>query len=133
LKAVIGRAREGKGVVEIELMSSTSSEVCELWNGYVVVRVLGSPPILELLYHTSAPERPPLDGIQDGLSMLDSEFDKSEMIPLRPRDGGKPDGFHHTGVYNFEKAIDARLLMGSHPQNRPLTYDDESRGSVEHN
>jgi len=47
MKAVIGRAREGKGVVEVELMSSTSSNVCELWNSDGIVRVLGSAEILE--------------------------------------------------------------------------------------
>ncbi|KPM42985.1 hypothetical protein AK830_g3571 [Neonectria ditissima] len=33
LKAIIGRARENLAVPEAELMSSTSKEVCELWNG----------------------------------------------------------------------------------------------------
>ena len=50
LKAVVGRARESKAVVEIELMSSTSHEVCELWNGQAIVRVMGSPDIVEILY-----------------------------------------------------------------------------------
>jgi len=52
-KAIIGRAREGKGVVEVELMSSTSHDVCELWNGDRVARILGTkepPSIIELLY-----------------------------------------------------------------------------------
>ena len=50
LQAIIGRAREGRGMVEVELMSSTSADVCELWNGQGVVRVLGSSPIIELYY-----------------------------------------------------------------------------------
>jgi len=50
LKAVVGRARESKATVEIELMSSTSHEVCELWNGQAIVRVMGSPDIVEILY-----------------------------------------------------------------------------------
>jgi len=52
-KAIIGRAREGKGVVEVELMSSTSHDVCELWNGDRVARILGTkepPSVIELLY-----------------------------------------------------------------------------------
>ncbi|KAK3291041.1 uncharacterized protein B0H64DRAFT_349835, partial [Chaetomium fimeti] len=32
LKALIGRARDSRAIVESELMSSTSHEVCELWN-----------------------------------------------------------------------------------------------------
>jgi hypothetical protein len=31
-------------------MSSTSHEVCELWNGDAIVRVMGSAPIKELLF-----------------------------------------------------------------------------------
>jgi hypothetical protein len=50
MKAVIGRAREAKSMVEVELMSSTSGDVCELWNGDGVVRVLGTSPIIELFY-----------------------------------------------------------------------------------
>ena len=33
LKRLIGRARETTASAEIELMSSVSREVCELWNG----------------------------------------------------------------------------------------------------
>ncbi|KAG0643606.1 hypothetical protein HOY80DRAFT_899530 [Tuber brumale] len=50
LKAVVGRARESRAVAEVELMSSTSHEVCELWNGEAIVRVMGSPKVAELLY-----------------------------------------------------------------------------------
>lgn len=49
LKSVIGRAREGRGNVEIELMSSTSVDVCEMWDGQSVVRVLGSSSVIELI------------------------------------------------------------------------------------
>ena len=49
LKAIIGRARESRAVVEAELMSSTSHEVCELWNGQQVVRVMGRGPIREFI------------------------------------------------------------------------------------
>ncbi|KAM0361793.1 hypothetical protein ACHAP4_002267 [Fusarium culmorum] len=49
LKAVIGRARENLAVSEVELMSSTSDEVCEVWNGKEVVRCMGSSPVIELI------------------------------------------------------------------------------------
>ncbi|KAF2250191.1 hypothetical protein BU26DRAFT_296992 [Trematosphaeria pertusa] len=49
LKAIIGRARESRAVAEAELMSSTSNEVCELWNGGEVVRVMGAGPIREFI------------------------------------------------------------------------------------
>ncbi|KAF4857780.1 Ankyrin repeat, PH and SEC7 domain containing protein secG [Colletotrichum siamense] len=49
LKAVIGRARENLAIAEAELMSSTSQEVCELWNGQEVVRCMGSPSVTEFI------------------------------------------------------------------------------------
>ncbi|KAJ4167385.1 hypothetical protein NW754_011200 [Fusarium falciforme] len=49
LKAIIGRARETRAVAESELMSSTSKEVCELWNGQEIVRVMGEGPIREFI------------------------------------------------------------------------------------
>ncbi|KAF8252551.1 hypothetical protein K440DRAFT_577322, partial [Wilcoxina mikolae CBS 423.85] len=45
LKAIIGRARENRALAEVELMSSTSHEVCELWNGETIVRVMGTPQV----------------------------------------------------------------------------------------
>ena len=49
LKAVIGRARENLAVSEAELMSSTSNEVCEVWNGQEVVRCMGLAPVVEFI------------------------------------------------------------------------------------
>ncbi|KAK2807284.1 hypothetical protein FQN50_005437 [Emmonsiellopsis sp. PD_5] len=48
-RAVIGRARETRAVAEIELMSSTSREVCELFNGKSIVRAMGEPQIKQFL------------------------------------------------------------------------------------
>ena len=50
LKAIIGRARENRAMAEVELMSSTSHEVCELWNGWQTVRLMGSPMVCEVLW-----------------------------------------------------------------------------------
>jgi hypothetical protein len=49
LKAIIGRARENVAVSEAELMSSTSKEVCEVWNGREVVRSMGVAPVVEFI------------------------------------------------------------------------------------
>lgn len=50
LRAFIGRSQEGDGVVEAELCTSTSRDVCELFNRGGITRVLGRPSILELVY-----------------------------------------------------------------------------------
>jgi hypothetical protein len=49
-RAIVGRARENRAIAELELMSSTSNEVCELWTELGMVRVMGSPHILEIIY-----------------------------------------------------------------------------------
>lgn len=49
LRGLIGRAMESRGEVEADLMSSTSPDVCELWSGAGVVRVLGRPHLLQLV------------------------------------------------------------------------------------
>ncbi|KAL3957417.1 hypothetical protein ACCO45_007995 [Purpureocillium lilacinum] len=49
LRAFIGRSQEGSGVVEAELCTSTSRDVCELFNQGGITRVLGRPNVLELV------------------------------------------------------------------------------------
>lgn len=48
-KAFVGRARENRALVEFELMSSTSHEVGEAFNGKGIIRVMGKPTIAEFL------------------------------------------------------------------------------------
>ncbi|KAJ3457220.1 hypothetical protein MRS44_014361 [Fusarium solani] len=48
-KAFVGRARENRALAEIELMSSTSGEVCELFNGNSIVRAMGKPKVEQYL------------------------------------------------------------------------------------
>ncbi|RPA81316.1 hypothetical protein BJ508DRAFT_113336, partial [Ascobolus immersus RN42] len=54
LRAFVGRAKEGAGQVEAELLSSTSREVCELYNNGGIARVFGRPKLLEVVYDKSA-------------------------------------------------------------------------------
>ncbi|KAL7914158.1 hypothetical protein GGI35DRAFT_236669 [Trichoderma velutinum] len=49
LKSFIGRARENLSAAEIDVMSSTSKEACELWNGHGVVRCPGSADIYQFI------------------------------------------------------------------------------------
>ena len=49
LRAFIGRAQEGQRQVEAELCSSTSEDVCELYNNGGIARVFGNPKILEVV------------------------------------------------------------------------------------
>lgn len=50
LKRLIGRARENFADVEMELMSSVSKEVCELWDGRSIVRSRGNPQVRQIIH-----------------------------------------------------------------------------------
>lgn len=50
LRAIVGRAKENQADAEVELTTSTSRDVCELWNGSTIVRMMGSPGILQLIF-----------------------------------------------------------------------------------
>ncbi|KAL2137659.1 hypothetical protein VTI28DRAFT_8621 [Corynascus sepedonium] len=57
LRAFIGRSQEGDGVIEAELCTSTSRDVCELFTRGGITRVLGRPSILELVYDPRISEK----------------------------------------------------------------------------
>ncbi|RYP81392.1 hypothetical protein DL770_005920 [Monosporascus sp. CRB-9-2] len=84
LRAFIGRAQEGNGTVEAELCTSTSRDVCELFNNGSITRTLGKSNILEIIYisgETSAKEDMGIFLFQDYLQSLD---DNSEWVEDKP-------------------------------------------------
>lgn len=50
LRAFIGKAQEGESTVEAELCTSTSADVCELFDKGGITRVLGRSDIIEIVY-----------------------------------------------------------------------------------
>ena len=54
-KAFIGRARENRATAEVELMSSVSNEVCEMFNGNSIVRAIGKPRMAHFLLFPDPP------------------------------------------------------------------------------
>ncbi|KAF8533084.1 hypothetical protein BDD12DRAFT_696580, partial [Trichophaea hybrida] len=89
LKTVVGRAREPQGFAELELMSSTSHEVCELWNGEAIVRVMGSPLVQELFYVKELDDSDKAETSQYA-SQADANHDE-ERITLPPSDTLRPE------------------------------------------
>ncbi|RSL74612.1 hypothetical protein CEP53_000178 [Fusarium sp. AF-6] len=91
MKAIIGRARENLSAAEIELMSSTSKEVCELWNGKTIVRCPGSGNILEFVCllpgESCSPECEiqvkPLQGATELVNLTSSSY-KPNVSALKP-------------------------------------------------
>jgi hypothetical protein len=58
LRAFIGRARENYAAAEIDYLSSTSNEVCELFNGKGIIRTMGTPTVAQLLVVSSRFPKP---------------------------------------------------------------------------
>ncbi|RYP44867.1 hypothetical protein DL768_008730 [Monosporascus sp. mg162] len=54
LRAFIGRSQEGDATIEAALCTSTSRDVCEMFNKGGITRVLGRPSILELVHNPSS-------------------------------------------------------------------------------
>ncbi|KIW93350.1 uncharacterized protein Z519_05955 [Cladophialophora bantiana CBS 173.52] len=70
LKAIIGRARESRASAEVEVLSSTSAEVCELWSGNQIVRVAGQAPIKEIIrYVTPMSGQPACAGKEEWMDL----------------------------------------------------------------
>ena len=72
----------------MELKSSTSHDVCELWNGSQIVRVMGSSPIQQILHFL--PKKS--DATESENGNTNDDVDKS------------------CGLYTLEKAVNAGLL-----------------------
>jgi hypothetical protein len=51
LRAFIGKAQEADGAIEAQLCTSTSRDVCELFNQAGITRVLGRPKLPELVFY----------------------------------------------------------------------------------
>ncbi|KAI5806043.1 hypothetical protein EDC01DRAFT_609075, partial [Geopyxis carbonaria] len=84
LKALIGRARENRATVEIELMSSTSNEVGEVWNGQSIVRTMGKPELKQIIYlgHLDDPPDPLTKERTFGLHTLETARENRLVEPL---------------------------------------------------
>jgi hypothetical protein len=53
LRAIVGRSRESRATAELELLTSTSDDVCELWNGHEIVRHVGVPDSQDIFVDTN--------------------------------------------------------------------------------
>lgn len=102
LKAIIGRARESRSAVEIELMSSTSVDVCEMWDGKGVVKALGAAPIIELIYLIPKESQYRIVDTESQKIFTDGDF----------------------GIYDFDSAKVAVLELQSPNHLHPQSFND---------
>jgi hypothetical protein len=88
-RAFVGRARENRAASEIELMSSTSREVCEVFNGKGVVRAMGTPRLMEFLLF---PSHCSSDDTTCGIHTLRTAYEseprllENSALSVRPQD-----------------------------------------------
>ncbi|KAH7125960.1 putative ankyrin repeat protein [Dactylonectria macrodidyma] len=88
LRAFIGKAQEGAGTAEAELCSSTSRDVCELYNNGGIARVFGRPKLLEIVHDTQNPRQAffpddgkiPTAGIYSFKRYIKTEKGKQEWV-----------------------------------------------------
>lgn len=95
LRAFIGRSQEGMGTIEAELCSSTSRDVCELYNNGGISRMIGRPRLLEVVYDPTADEYDsdgketvPLYSVQEYFERNASGDGKRKWVEMVPGPGG---------------------------------------------
>jgi ankyrin repeat protein len=95
LRAFIGRSQEGMGTIEAELCSSTSRDVCELYNNGGISRMIGRPRVLEVVYDPTADEYDSdgketmtLYSVQEYFERNASGDGKRKWVEMVPRLGG---------------------------------------------
>jgi hypothetical protein len=87
-RAFIGRARENRALAELELMSSTSGEVCELFNGTSVVRAMGRPRLAQFIL------------FPDQYESLKAKYDEDEDYPN-----------DSCGIHDLESAVSKKHMI----------------------
>lgn len=110
-------------------MSSTSTSVCELWNGQAIVRVLGSPQIVELVYREkkvplepSDPPEPP-----EVYSFEESKYCPSEDSPFyEQKHKNRQWGTDNSNEYELLSANPGQQMFG---QGDPIDLEDPCSNS----
>jgi hypothetical protein len=95
-KSFIGRGRENRALAEIELMSSTSKEVCELFNGKSIIRIIGKPMIAQILVFPKEYEK------------LKKKYEEADEKRLSP--GILDDPVGNNRIMTDHKAVDKDIL-----------------------
>ncbi|KAF2997730.1 hypothetical protein E8E14_002132 [Neopestalotiopsis sp. 37M] len=91
LRAFIGRAQEGGGNAEAELCSSTSRDVCELFQNGGIARVFGRPKILEIIFDPEDRDSKNGEaGIYTFLDHVERQQDRKNAVSVNGNDSREP-------------------------------------------
>jgi ankyrin repeat protein len=100
LRAFVGRAQEGRGQAEAELCSSTSYDVCELWNNGGIARVFGRPRILEFIFDKEEVETGEKRIVQThGYSSETENSNRDNLVFYEVYSGGMVETRPTAGIY----------------------------------
>jgi hypothetical protein len=92
-RSFIGRARENRALAEIELMSSTSGEVCELFNGKSIIRATGTPKLAQFLV------------FPESYRELENGFKDFDTVGAKPLKDAKPPADTSCGIHSVLTAV----------------------------
>ncbi|KAF9640024.1 ankyrin repeat domain-containing protein 28 [Lasiodiplodia theobromae] len=108
LRAFIGRAQEGAGIAEAELCSSTSRNVCELYNNGGIARVFGRPKILEFVHDwkwdtptDKQEQKSRNDQKPDSPPSQQEKKPHDDRKPGTPPSQQEPNSSDEAGIYSF--------------------------------
>ncbi|KAF4844936.1 Ankyrin-2 [Colletotrichum siamense] len=110
LRAFIGRSQEGNSAVEAELCTSTSRDVCEVFNNGGITRVLGRPKILELIQNHSLGAALPLAAKQGWFEAVDALLDIG-VDPLAEDEAGRTALGYCAEYAQFEHEVCAEIIL----------------------
>ncbi|VUC27359.1 unnamed protein product, partial [Clonostachys rosea] len=124
LKALVGRARENLAAAEMELLSSTSEEVCELWNGSEVVRCMGKCPLTEFIILI------PQEGVKDNSNVVIEE-DWTKYLKKADEENGQvenvyPEPVNHTPPDDKDSGTHSRGTEEEHSSDESSSDESSS-------
>ena len=129
LKAVVGRARENISAAEMDLMSSTSKEVCELYNGQTIVRCQGSSPVWEFIYLIPATPKKQVPNKKLDIKVVTlEEACKVDKKLLHKLDSDSPQG--KAPPSQSPPPSSSKMARIFHKGKPPIFNIDEKRGRI---
>lgn len=122
LRAFIGKAQEGESTVEAELCTSTSADVCELFDKDGITRVLGRPDIMEIVYIPEELHTEPRFHLFTQYLKNNPEISRWSEISKRKRDVGSHSANSDSNPSEFALKPNISLNVGIKRQSTTILY-----------
>ncbi|KAM0510951.1 hypothetical protein ACHAPE_010382 [Trichoderma viride] len=122
LRAFIGKAQEGESTVEAELCTSTSPDVCELFDKGGITRVLGRPDIMEIVYLPEKLKTEPRFHLFTQYLKNNTQNSCWSKISKRSRDAGSDSANSDSNHLEFAPKPNISLNVGIKRQSTMILY-----------